>query len=176
MRSQKVDTNKDPMDPLEQGGHLGYPPVLTTILVFFNEILSDNGDCINLPHLVSRYTPKKGASGESRTLRDSYCTEKHFWYVYTEIHWDLTSLLVWMKRFGFSVSWLASLSLSLPTTHLHTALCLSRYISHQVRLESFATDMSVVRRVAWQYTSRPSMTLRYSWPPCMNVWTHMKIM
>jgi len=27
---------------------------------------------------VSRYTAEKGASGESRTLRDSYCTEKDF--------------------------------------------------------------------------------------------------
>ena len=27
----------------------------------------------------------RGASEESRTLRDSYCMEKHFWYVYTEM-------------------------------------------------------------------------------------------
>jgi len=27
----------------------------------------------------------KGAFEESRTLRDSYCMDKHFWYVYTEM-------------------------------------------------------------------------------------------
>ena len=27
---------------------------------------------------LSRYTAEKGASGESRTLRDSYCAEKYF--------------------------------------------------------------------------------------------------
>ena len=34
---------------------------------------------------VSRYTTRKRACEESRTLRDSYCMEKHFWYVYTEM-------------------------------------------------------------------------------------------
>jgi hypothetical protein len=33
---------------------------------------------------VSQYTTGKRAYEESRTLRDSYCMEKHFRYVYTE--------------------------------------------------------------------------------------------
>jgi len=34
--------------------------------------------------VLSRYTTRKRASEESRTLRDSYCMEKHVWYVYAE--------------------------------------------------------------------------------------------
>jgi len=45
MRSQKLDANKDPMDPLGQVAILGnHPYLLRSFLFFFNEILFHNGD------------------------------------------------------------------------------------------------------------------------------------
>ena len=48
---------------------------------------------------VSRYTTGKRVSEESWTLRDSYCMEKHFWYVYTERIRIEQSRVEQLKRF-----------------------------------------------------------------------------